>query len=206
MDRNYFKYYKPGAVIPFILITGTFLSLLVSSLVSLLMDNTNINYYQFPSTTILIGILIYVIDKFLWKYKPFRWLFWIEDISGRYEGEIEFNHYLDNSKDSRSFALEIEQTGSLLKINTFFNSNNDDTSQSESKQISFNKDEFGNLSIFMNYHNKGNSVSNIPEHYGTNILEYFQDNLKGKYYTNKNPQTSGLMKATFIGKQLKKRF
>lgn len=206
MEKNYFKYYKPGAIIPFVLITGTFLSLLISRLVTLLMVNTAINYYQFPSTTILIGLLIYAIDKFLWKYKPFKWLFWIEDISGRYEGEIEFNHYLNTSKDCRSFALEIEQTGSLIKINTYFNSNNDDTSQSESKQISFSKDEFGNLSIFMNYHNKGNSVSNIPEHYGTNVLEYFQGNLKGKYYTNKNPQTNGLMKATFISKKLKKRF
>lgn len=206
MEKNYFKYYKPGAIIPFVLITGIFLSFLISSLVTLLMDNTAINYYQFPSTTILIGGLIYLIDKFLWKYKPFKWLFWVEDISGRYEGKIEFNHYLDNAKDSRDFALEIEQTGSLIKISTYFNSNNDATSQSESKQISFNKDEFGNLSIFMNYHNKGNFISNIPEHYGTNVLEYFKGNLKGEYYTNKNPQTSGLMKAEFIGKQLKKRF
>jgi hypothetical protein len=206
MEKDYFKYYKPAAIIPFILIIGTVLSLLVSRLVSLVIDTTNLNYYQFPSTTILIGLIIYVIDKFLWKYKPFKWLFWIENISGRYEGEIIFNNYLDGSKENRSLALEIEQTGSLIKLNTYFNSNTEDTSQSESKQISLRKDDFGNLSIFMNYHNKGNSVSNIPEHYGTNILEFFQGTLKGKYYTNKNPQTNGLMRAVFKSNELKKRF
>ncbi|WP_456438778.1 Cap15 family cyclic dinucleotide receptor domain-containing protein [Psychroserpens sp.] len=206
MDKNYFKYYKSGAIIPFVLVAGTLLSLLASFLISLLIDNSNMHYYQFPSTTILIGGLIYLIDKFLWKYKPFKWLYWQKDISGRYEGVIEFNNYKDGSRDNRSFALEIEQTGSVIKLNTYFNNDNDDTSKSESKIISLSKDEFGNLSIFMNYHNIGNSVLKIPEHFGTNVLEYFNGQLKGHYYTNKNPQTKGVMIAKYAGNKLKKSF
>lgn len=206
MDKNYFKYYKSGAIIPFVLVAGTLLSLLASFLISLLIDNTNTHYYQFPSTTILIGGLIYLIDKFLWKYKPFKWLYWQKDISGRYEGVIEFNNYKDDSRDSRSFALEIEQSGSVIKLNTYFNNDNDDTSKSESKIISLSKDEFGNLSIFMNYHNVGNSVFKIPEHFGTNVLEYFNSQLKGHYYTNKSPQTKGVMVAKYTSKKLKKSF
>ena len=206
MEKNHFKYYKPGVIIPFVLVTGTILSLLISFLVSFLMDNTSANYYQFPSTTILIGGLIYLIDKFLWKYKPFKWLYWTNDISGRYEGVIDFSNYLNGAKDSRSFALEIEQTGSLIKLNTYFNNDSDDTSKSESKLINLNKDEFGNISIFMNYYNNGNSVLKIPEHYGTNVLEYFEGELKGFYYTNKSPQTKGLMTAKYVSNKLKKSF
>lgn len=204
MEKNYLKYYKPSVIITFILVAGTLLSLLVSELLLIIKDKTDINYYQFPSTTILIGLLILGVDKFFWKYKPFKWLLWVEDVSGRYEGEITFNNYLDGATESRSFALEIEQTGSLIKLKTYFNTNTGDTSESESKIISLRKDEFGRMTIFMNYHNKGNSVLEIPEHYGTNILELFDGTIKGKYYTNKNPQTSGIMSAKFVRKELKR--
>lgn len=206
MEKDYLKYYRPGAIVPFILITGTIISAVVPQIVASIVDGFGFNYYQFPSTTILLGLLILGIDKFLWKYKPFKWLLWIEDVSGRYEGEITFNSYLDGTIENRSFALEIEQTGSLIKLKTYFNAISGDTSESESKLISLRKDEFGHMTIFMNYHNKGNSVLEIPEHYGTNILELFDGTIKGKYYTNKNPQTCGIMSAKFVGKELKKRY
>lgn len=206
MGKDYFKYYKPSVIIPFVLVLGTLLSLLVSFLITLLIDNTSKHYYQFPSTTILIGGLIYLIDKFLWKYKPFIWLYWKRDISGRYEGVIEFNNYQDGSREDRLIAIEIQQTGSVIKLHTYFNNKNADTSKSESKLISLSKDEFNNLSIFMNYHNKGNSILNIPEHFGTNVLEYHNGQLEGYYYTNKSPQTKGAMKAKYISNKLKKSF
>lgn len=206
MEVNYFKYYKPSAIIPFILVVGTLISFIVSFIIGLVTENTSIHYYQFPSTTILIGGIIFLIDKFLWKYKPFKWLLWTKNISGRYEGTIEFNHFQTGEREQRVLALEIEQTGSIIRLNTYFNNNIDCTSESQSKLISLRKDEFGNLTIFMNYHNKGNPVLEIPEHFGTNVLEYFNGDLKGYYYTNKAPQTKGVMNAKFVSNNLKKTF
>lgn len=206
MKRNYLKYYKPSAIIPFVLIMGTIISLLVPKAVELFANGLGLHYYQFPSTTILLGLLIVGIDKFLWKYPPFKWLFWINDVSGRYEGEITYNNYLNGTTESRMFALEIEQTGSLIKLKTYFNAQNGATSESESKLVNLLKDEFGSIKIFMNYHNKGNSVLEIPEHYGTNILEFAGSSIKGKYYTNKIPQTCGIMQAEFVRKEIKRRY
>lgn len=206
MEINYFKYYKPAAIIPFILVVGTLISFFVAFLIKLVLDKTSIHYYQFPSTTILIGGVIFLIDKFLWKYKPFKWLFWSKNVSGRYEGFIEYNHFETGVREQRYLALEIEQTGSIIRLITYFKNNTDNTSESQSKLISLQKDEFGNLNVFMNYHNKGNPVLEIPEHFGTNVLEYFNGVLKGYYYTNKKPQTKGVMNAKFVSNNLKKTF
>jgi hypothetical protein len=36
-----------------------------------------------------ISALLFVIDRWLWKYRPFIYLLWVKDFSGRYEGELE---------------------------------------------------------------------------------------------------------------------
>lgn len=206
MELNYFKYYKPSAIIPFVLIAGTLLSYISSHTLELLANNTSLNYYQFPSATILLGGLMYWIDKSLWKFRPFKCLFWLKNISGRYEGALEFNHYKTGEKEQRAFALEIEQTGSTIKLTTYFNNGKDDTSISQSDLITPKIDEFGNLSLYMNFHNNGNPVLDIPSHFGTNILEYYEGMLRGSYYTSKTPQTKGLMTANFVSNKLEKKF
>ena len=206
MAKDYFKYYKSEYIIPFILISGAILGFLSSILIHFAIDQVNLSYYQFPSTTVLIGLLIVLIDRFLWKFKPFKWLFLIDDISGRYKGEIIFNHYQDNARDTREFFLEIEQSGSEIKLTTYFKNSLESTSKSVSRSINITKDNFGNISIFMNYLNSGNPVLGIPEHHGTNILHVNNTKLDGSYYTDKEPQTKGLMKGKFISKKLKKSF
>ncbi|MBN2867683.1 MAG: hypothetical protein JXK08_03330 [Flavobacteriaceae bacterium] len=209
MGNDYFRNYKPNLLIIFII----FLSIGIGAFTDYVLPKINTffesPYLQFPSATILIGYVFYLIDKVLWKYKLFSWLFYTPNISGRYIGHIEYLDYKNGKTNRTNCALEIEQSASKIKIETYFkNKKLKETSKSKSLVSSFVVDEFDNVSIVLTYHNSGNPVLNIPMHDGTNILEYNKKerSLNGIYYTNKEPQTKGKIKVIFQNKNLKKQY
>lgn len=204
MRKNYFRYYKNNIVVPVILITGTIIGVIVKLLLPLINGYLSEPYLQYPSITILLGSLVLFIDVFLWKYKPFKWLFWIDDFSGRYEGEIHYQ-YRDENGIEQSGSLRhvkiIKQTGSKICVSSFtYKDDKNPSSMSVNKGMHVEKTDCNeHYRLIYNYLNDGSTKQGFPTHYGTEVIKFNRNGnekfLSGNYYTDRLPfQTKGEFK------------
>lgn len=209
MKNNYFKFYKPNFLI--------YLILLVS--ISIILINKLLVVHWGISISIIgfTSFLLLLIDKFLWKYKPFSWFFWVQDFSGNYEGELEYQ-YIDENCEKRIGVLKhikkIHQTGSNITINSFtIKPNGEESSLSTNNtEVSVIKEEDDTFKLVYSYLNDGNQQESLNMHYGTEVIKFINDNgkqsLSGYYYTNRLPfQTKGKFKnLKYINNNLKHEF
>lgn len=211
MKNNYFQYYKPNVIIGFIVILGSGIGAIVTSLIKIFNESLDFSYYQYPTASVFIAILIYAIDKWLWQFIPFSYLFSIPDISGRYEGEIRYHNPKSNQYESKLCIVEIFQTGSKVKVSSFFqNPIGQEQTPSNSLIETVVKNEDDTYSLIFTYRNQG-IPGGFAGHNGTNILKLIDNEsgrfLKGVYYTNREPyQTQGRMEVKFITKKIKNDF
>ena len=112
MKNTHFRYIKPGALLSFVIFLAIGLYLANQFLSS--------NFGLSLSVTAIITGLFLLIDRYLWKYKPFSWLYWVPDLSGRYEGHIKYSNPITTSQERKQCAVEVFQTGSKLKVSCFF--------------------------------------------------------------------------------------
>lgn len=205
MENNFFRYWKPRHLAGVILVIGTIVSYLISWLVPFLTDSFNINYYQFPATGAIVLIILGLINIHWWKHFPFKYFFWVPNMSGRYEGLIKYN-YLGSEEEKQCF-VEVIQNGLKIKVNSYFQKNNgSEKTLSKSLVETISPEDDGTYSIVLTYRNNG-IQGKFSEHCGTNILKFINNGdgrfLKGIYYTNREPQTKGIMEVSFISKTLK---
>lgn len=207
MKHNYFRYYKPKVIISFIIISGSTLGAIITLMIRVFSD-LDISYYQYPTASVAVAMLILLIDKKWWNKKPFKYLFRIPDLSGRYEGKIHFVHPVSKVNEQKQCYLEIIQTGSKIKLNCYFQKENgEEKTPSRSIVETIVENEDDTYSIVFTYKNLG-ITGKFPEHYGTNILKVIKNDeglfLRGDYFTNRFPhQTRGEMYLKFINKQIK---
>lgn len=207
MELNLFKFYRPGILVSFILVFGSIFNELIKFIGNLLIQNFDLSIYQFPTTSFLIGGLIVLISKYFWCIWPFKFMFWVPEIQGRYEGQIFYVHPVTKISESKNCVVEINQNGMLLKVNCFFiDVANDQKSPSRSIVETIIKESDGSFKIVFTYTNEG-IPSLFQEHSGTNILRFIKNEhgqfLKGIYYTNREPQTKGKMEVKLVSKSLK---
>lgn len=186
MDVNFLKYYEPKVLI--IIVVGIGISLFIAKI-----------HWGIPLAIIsTISFLLVIINKWLWKYLPF--LFWVPNISGRYEGELEYsfrNENCDTIKGNLKHVKVINQTGSKLVIDSFtYKKDGTPSSPSQSEDVSIIKESNGSYKLIYTYLNKGSNEQGFPPHYGTEVVRIiYKDSKKfltGNYYTDRLPfQTRG---------------
>src|SRR5690606_31639097 len=119
------------------------------------------------------------ITNYLWKYKPFSWLFWIEDFSGRYEGRLIYQ-FLDENGDLQTGQLEhikiISQTGSTINITSFTKkADGSMSSPSSNKGMYIERTQDGqHFNLIYNYLNEGSTEQGFPPHYGTEVIKFIK--------------------------------
>jgi len=214
MEKDYFRYYKPKML----LLTIITLSIIFGYILHFSTDFINgflkEPYVYFPTVSTLIVLTLLVIDKYGLKIPLLKHLFWVKDISGRYEGEIRYKNFKTGSEEVKHCIVEIEQSASKISVNTYFDfkyTKNSEKTTSKSLVTSIVvDDDFNNQKLVFTYQNTGNTVKGLQPSNGTNILSIKVRNdelfLEGLYYTDKEPQTKGEMKVKLISKQLKKEF
>lgn len=213
MEKDYFKYYKPKILLILIII----LSIIYSALLHFVTDYVNSflskPYVFFPTVSALIIFTLALFDKYGIKTALLKKMFWVKDISGRYEGKIKYKHFKTGIVEEKPCFLEIEQSSSKILIQTYFDfkySKESEKTTSKSLVTIIVSDEFDNQKLVFTYHNSGNPVKDLQPSNGTNILSIIEREkdifLEGVYYTDKTPQTKGEMKIKLISKQLKKEF
>lgn len=194
----HFRYYKSSALITVVLTIGGVVYLFNEYVIGGIGGSL--------SAIGTITLIIQIIDSYLWKYPPFKWLFWMPNIAGRYEGFIEYRHPIMYEWEEKHCIVEVIQTGSKIKLNSFFQKS-DEIEQTFSKSLveSIIKNDDDSFSIVFTYQNKG-MLHKFPFHSGTNILNIIERKegitLKGYYYTNREPQTKGKMEVNFTSKQI----
>jgi hypothetical protein len=210
MKGNSFIYYKPSIAIGFIILSGSIFGGILTWVIKSINSLTDLNYYQYPSASVLVGLLVLWIDLYLWKFPPFNLLFQIPNVSGRYEGNINYLHPILKVEEKKKCVIEVFQTGSKVKFNCYFKKKNSkEKTKSESLVETILKNDDGTVSLISTYRNYG-LPNQFQEHSGTSILKFVENEngkfLKGIYYTNREPQTKGEMDVAFITNKLKHDF
>lgn len=201
MNNDYFQYYHPKLLIPLLVFLG----------IAFYLGNELFNSHWGVSVSIIsvITSMLLLIDKYLWRYRPFSFLFWSINLEGRYEGVIEYSDPITQKQTKKKTAVEISQSGSSIKLKSYFG-NGYKNEQTISKSIHTNlvKDEHGEYCLVFTYQNDGNTKLGFSPHFGTNIFRVIKSKgkvtaLKGEYYTNRLPvQTKGTIRVDYKSKEL----
>ncbi|MBC5834484.1 hypothetical protein G6N05_07120 [Flavobacterium sp. F372] len=189
MEKDYFKYYKPNFLI--YLIVGLFV----------LIYSIKKEFVLSISITSLLSVIIFFITQYFWKYSPFKYFFWIEDFSGRYEGKIIYQ-YNDENGNLKIGVLNhvkiISQSGSRITVYSFtIKSDGKKSSLSVNKGMYVEKTEDEkHFRLIYNYLNEGSLEQDFSPHYGTEIIKIIKKGddkiIEGNYYTDRKPfQTKG---------------
>lgn len=205
MRNGYFKYYRSK---PLIVLFAIGIGLILY---------TKENYGLSISILGILSIFIWIVTEYLWCYWPFRFLFWIDDFSGRYEGKLVYQRRDENCHKltgERAHIKVIKQTGSKIHITTFTKKKDGtNSSRSTSKGCYVECTEDGqHFQIIYTYFNEGSTEQEFPCHYGTEIIKFIKNRkektLSGGYFTNRLPfQTKGEFKdLKWVSKNTKHEF
>lgn len=192
MEKDYLKYYHPKYLIVLIVLGFAIVFL------------TNLSLGWSISIFGFLTIFITVITKYLWRYKPFKWLFWVDDFSGRYEGMLVYQ-YQDEKGIIQTGELQhvkiIIQSGSDIHISSFTKRvDGTVSSPSSNKGMYVEPTHDGqHYNLIYNYFNEGSTEQGFPPDYGTEVVKFIKEGkskrLSGGYYTNRSPfQTKGEFK------------
>lgn len=205
MSNLNFRYYNARYLVVFVLFTGTLISFILSKILPVV--GSTFNYYQFPTTGLIVIVLLILINKYLWKHKLFSWLVNVPNLQGRYKGALHFTHPETSNKSSLRCTMTVHQTASKIVVNTFFiTEDGKKSSRSTSKVANIVKNEDDTFSLIFTYENRGSDI--FPPHYGTNVLQFIEKDkvLNGTYYTNRIPQTKGEIGVQYVSDELYQEF
>ena len=180
MKRINFTYYIPGVLVSTIFFVATGLILLKAWTV----EHLGITL----AVTSLPLLLLFIIDRWLWYITPFRFLLWVPDMRGTYDGTIFYENEKDQP-DSLQCQLIVRQTGSHISVeSSFYKEDGSLSSPSRSNVTSVVKRDDNTHQLIFTYTNEGSD--HLSTHRGTNVLEFRADktagkSLTGQYYTNR---------------------
>lgn len=205
-----FKYYKSGALIPFILIMGVGYGLLSGKIQECLkgLDAlTQINDYVGIFSTIgLITLTFLFINNIGWKWSVFKWLIDIPNLNGRYKGEL-ISSYLDANGNPviKDCVIEIKQTGSSIHVFSYYGDKgiNKQSSRAYSVSEELVQEKNGLFQLFYIFTNEPDTlITQLNNHSGTSKFKFYPDikTLDGDYYNQR--QNIGTIKVKFEQKKL----
>jgi hypothetical protein len=187
MKNDYLKYFKPSVLI----------GLVVFQTIGVITINTNLTI-SISIFTVVTFVLTTISTK-LWNKKWIIWMFWVDDISGCYEGILRYK-YIDDGEEKTGELKHVKiinQNGYRISITSFtFKTDGTPSSQSENIGVYVKKttDERHFLLVY-NYLNNGSTEQGFPPYWGTEIIKIMNvdgiKTLSGNYFTDRNPQTKG---------------
>ncbi|MCT4589113.1 MAG: hypothetical protein N4A71_14925 [Carboxylicivirga sp.] len=203
--NNYFNYYKSEVLVGLISVLAIVIFLAKEQWgISITIAGT-------------ITTLLVFTSKHLWKHPLFKWMFWVDNFSGRYEGIVKYQ-YVDGNGNCNTGEMKqvkiINQTGSRITVSTFtVTPDGTKSSLSVNKGMYVEKTEDEqHYRLIYNYHNEGSTEQGFPPHYGTEVIKFIKNgedkSLSGNYYTGRHPfQTKGeLIDFKHINNNLKHEF
>jgi len=205
------KYYKIGPLISIILLLAAGLDMAIEGWLVPFLKDHGIGFMRAPGNAAMIGGILLLYNRVLWKYPVLNWLVKVPNMSGRYEGTITYQW--DGRLQNKQCAIEVVQTASKIKMCSYFNNEHDQKTVSKSLVEDIRQEEDGHFAIHLFYLNEGSKKDGVLDcHEGANKLRYLpgkkrqKAKLSGHYFTNRNIQTRGEMETEFQTHALKGKF
>lgn len=182
------QYYKANKLVPTILALSLALALPLELCVEPLTEHIPfINSIGTPSIAAVVLFLLGIHNRYLWNKPVGKWLVDVPDISGKYEGHINYEY--DNQRDSKKATLYISQTASRINVRCEFSftDERDECTISESSTCAL-VEQNGTPRLEFIYRNAGDKVGSHTEmHEGFTSMMYDpeQKKLTGHYFTGR---------------------
>lgn len=141
-------------------------------------------YFESPSPLLLFGLLYFLFDRFLWKWRIFKWmgLVNVPNLNGVWHCVTKSSY--DNFQSEHNATIQFKQRWSSLQVNL---KNDSSSSCSNSGAILVERPE--GVVITYQYLNEPlpQSVESMQIHYGTARLVVAEDNasMEGSYYSGR---------------------
>lgn len=154
MVNDYLKYFKPTVLVGLIVVLTTgLLAIKVHWGISL-------------SIVGVISFLLTLVATKLWKNKWLNWMFWVDDLSGKYEGELRYNFLLNGVEKSGELkhVKVINQNGYRISVSSFtYKTDGSPSSFSENlgMYVERTRDE-KHFRLLYNYLNEGSTEQGFP--------------------------------------------
>jgi len=206
-----FKYYRTIPLVIVILVLAGGLDAVIEGWLVHILEDKGIGFMRAPSNAAIIGGILLLYDKVLWKYPVLNWLVKVPNMAGRYKG---FIHYEWNNKaETKECFIEVVQTASSIKLRSYFSNEHNEKTTSQSLVEDIRQELDGHFAVHLFYNNEGSKKDGVLDcHEGANKLRYLPGKkgeaakLTGHYFTNRQTQTRGEMEANFVSTKLKGEF
>ena len=151
------------------------------------------------SPTVIVLFVLWLYDRYGWRWPVLKLLVKVPDLNGVYNGHIEYSR--NDSSQTKKCTLRIRQTASHTKVRCTFYGGEENKTESESVWVDFIRDDVGDDTLIYYYKNSGGQKSGDPlnQHDGFSSLRVDRDRasitLEGSYFTNRDPHpTKGILK------------
>lgn len=205
------KYYRVAPLISVILLLAVGLDMLLEDWIVPFLQSHGVGFMRAPGNATIIGSILILYDKVLWKYPILNLMVKTPYMAGRYEGFISYEW--NNKSERKNCVVEVVQTASKIKMFFYFNNGQDQKTISHSLVEEIRQEDDGNFGVYMFYINGGSKKDGVLDcHEGANQLRYLPGGKKqkakliGHYFTNRNIQTRGEMEVDFFSKKIKGKF
>lgn len=208
-----FKYYKTTPLIISILILAALVDFAAGNWINPFLAQylSAGSHFRIPTTVSILGIIFFSYNQYLWKLPVFNLLMNVPDMNGRYRGKINYR-WNDVDKEKECF-IEIVQTASKIKIQSYFSNGGNEKTSSKSLVEDIRQEEDGFFDVYLFYQNSGTKQNGgLDCHEGANKLRFIprtngkRSRLTGHYFTNRQIQTRGEIEATFLSKKIEGKF
>lgn len=170
------------------------ISIVLSTLLSKLLDKFNITFVSISSATLFV-ILYNIVRKYLWKSEKLFWLFKTPDINGNWEVQgLSKNDKLNQEfvwKGVMSITQTFDEIVILLKTE-----NSNSSSKSFSCSLSQSNEEEFELDYKYNNSPSNNAMDDMKKHEGSCIIKFNikEKKAEGSYFNNgRDRATNGTM-------------
>lgn len=168
----------------------------------------SIGVFDAPTTVVVLFLIFWLFNNYIWKIKYLDILIGIPNINGRYEGELVSSHTEDKTQNG-TYPVVIEVRQTLTDVEVFLYT---ERSCSYSLIANICKNYHYNNELVYVYQNKTSAMnknSDMRDHHGSAFLEVSDaGNLLNGYYFN-NPRERGRfgkIKVKRVGAKLKGSF
>ena len=213
-----FKYYNTGSLILLILVLSALYVPLKAAIGSAIQIPASMQeslstlneYLGWVSPVAFIGVILFLINEYLWRFSWMKWLIDIPNLNGRYKGEL-VSSFVDGvgQQIRKECVLEINQNASSIHVYAYYADKGTEVQTSMAYSITEEivKEKNGVFTLYYLFCNEPNSmIEALNKHNGTAKFSYLADKrqLIGEYYNHR--LNKGTMTLTFEGEKRLHRF
>jgi hypothetical protein len=169
---------------------------------------SSVGIFEAPTAVVLLLAAFWLFNNEVWKFYPIKKLLGVQNINGRYEGELTSTH-TENNEQNGTYKIAIEIKQSLTSISVFLYT---ERSCSYSVIASIGRNSNDNHELIYVYQNKTSAMNkdaDMRDHGGAAFLEIFEGGKKlvGNYFNNPRERGRyGVMNLEKTKEQLKGKF